>query len=646
MEQQRQSLPDSAHTGSSAPSHTANDSTFPRSDAFSEIAALARRSVSAIQFLSEAMRVMARHFSSPYASIYVRYASEVVQDECHHGAGDPRFWKASLQEFLTDALAEPRARAKLLRSRNGDARVAFLSAPIFDPTGPAIGAVALVLAPAEEEDVSAQLATLEAQARLASFAAEFLGGAEERDPLTPSRPEAAALSQNHRALAHAGACATLQELAFALVNELGNKLACEQVWLGMVYGRRVRVLAISGLDEVRPQSPGVATVRAAMEECLDAGTIIIAQPDGDWSAEENAPRFRLHQQWCAAAHGAAVASIPLNSKDNTVAVLGLRRRADRPLRRAELQEVRARGEPLAAAMLLLRRASRGWLQHGMDACKDSMAALVAPGRLVRKTAVVISVLAAIAFLFGSAEYHVSVPCTVRPAAIRHITAPYDALLSAVATVEGDRVMEGDLLCTLDHRELWQEREQLRAEIAVLERTRDRAMADDSPIEAKLALAQQHLMRTRLDRVERRIEQATVRAPIDGMVVSGDLRKRIGSVVQRGEPLFEVAPLTAWMLELAVPEHAAADVTTELLGSFVSLARPEASRPFRIDRVLGSARVIDGRNVLVAEADLAVAGPTWLRPGMEGVARIHVGPRRIWWIVLHRAVDYLRLNFWL
>ncbi len=646
MEHRQRSLPDSALTGPCAPSPTADESASPRSDAFSEIAALARRSASAVQFLSEAMRIMARHFSSPYATIYVRYASEVVQEECHHGAGDPRFWKASLQEFLTDALAEPRARAKLLRARNGDARVAFLSAPIFDPTGPAIGAIALVLAPVEEEDVSAQLAILEAQARLASFAAEFLGGAEERDPLTPSRPEAATVSPSHRALAHAGGCATLHELAFALVNELGNKLACEQVWLGMVYRRRVRVLAISGLDEVRPQSPGVATVRAAMEECLDAGTIVVAQPDGEWSADVDTPRFRLHQQWHAAAHRAAVASIPLNSNETTVAVLSLRRRADRPLRRPELQEVRARVEPLAAALLLLSRASRGWLQHGVDAGKESIAALVAPGRLARKTAVVVSALATIAFLFGSAEYHVSVPCTVRPAEIRHITAPYDALLGAVATVEGDRVMQGDVLCTLDHRELRQEREQLRAELAVLERTRDRAMAEDSPIEAKLALAQQHLIRTRLDRVERRIEQATVRAPIDGMVVAGDLRKRIGSVVQRGEPLFEVAPLTAWTLELAVPEHAAADVTTELSGHFVSLARPEASRPFKIDRVLGSARIIDGRNVLVAEADLAVAGPTWLRPGMEGVAQIHVGPRRIWWIVFHSAVDYLRLNFWI
>lgn len=635
-----------APIGPPAPPPPVDEPTAVRPDTFADITALARRSVSAVQFLSDAMRCMARHFASPYATIYVRYASEVVQDECHLGAGDPRFWKASLQEFLTESLAEPRPRAKLLRARNGDARIAFLSAPVFDPTGPAIGAVALVLAPADEEDVSARLATLEAQARLASFAAEFLGGAEGRDSLSRSGNEGAAASQGHRAIAHAGGCTTLHELAFALVNELGNKLACEQVWLGMVHGRRVRVLAISGLDEVRQQSPGVATVRAAMEECLDARTIIVSHADGEWSSEEDAPRFRLHQQWCAAAHGAAVASIPLNNNDNTVAVLGLRRRPDRPLRRAELQEVRTRVEPFAAALLLLRRANRGWLQHGADACKDAIAELLAPGRLARKTAVLITALAAIAFLFGSADYRISVPCTVRPAEIRHITAPYDALLSAVAMVAGDRVKQGDLLCTLDHRELEQEREQLRAELAVLERTRDRAMAEHSPIEAKLAIAQQHLVRTKLDLVERRIEQAALRAPIDGMVVAGDLRKRIGSVVQRGEPLFEVAPLTAWTLELAIPEHAATDVTTALAGEFVSFARPEASRPFHIDRVFGSARVIDGRNVVIAEADLALAGPTWLRPGMEGVARIHVGPRRIWWIVLHRAVDYLRLNFWL
>ena len=53
----------------------------------------------------------------------------------------------------------------------------------------------------------------------------------------------------------------------------------------------------------------------------------------------------------------------------------------------------------------------------------------------------------------------------------------------------------------------------------------------------------------------------------------------------------------------------------------------------------------GHNVYVAEAYIT-PDAEWMRPGMEGVARIEVGPRRVWWITLHKCIDYLRLNYWL
>jgi len=39
-------------------------------------------------------------------------------------------------------------------------------------------------------------------------------------------------------------------------------------------------------------------------------------------------------------------------------------------------------------------------------------------------------------------------------------------------------------------------------------------------------------------------------------------------------------------------------------------------------------------------------PDWWRPGMAGVAKIHVGHRSFLWILTHRTVDFLRMFFWL
>ena len=53
----------------------------------------------------------------------------------------------------------------------------------------------------------------------------------------------------------------------------------------------------------------------------------------------------------------------------------------------------------------------------------------------------------------------------------------------------------------------------------------------------------------------------------------------------------------------------------------------------------------GKSVYVAEADLT-ENAAWLRPGMEGSARINLGDRSVWWVMSHRMVNYFRMNFWL
>ena len=131
----------------------------------------------------------------------------------------------------------------------------------------------------------------------------------------------------------------------------------------------------------------------------------------------------------------------------------------------------------------------------------------------------------------------------------------------------------------------------------------------------------------------------------GVIISGDLRKLVGSVLAQGTPLFEIAPLDRWQLELAVPQNVSGDVQVGLTGHFASNARPEVTQPFKLARVRPSSEIRNAENVYVAEANVVV-NSEWMRPGMEGVAKVRIGQRKVWWITLHRVLDYLRLNFWL
>jgi multidrug efflux pump subunit AcrA (membrane-fusion protein) len=213
-------------------------------------------------------------------------------------------------------------------------------------------------------------------------------------------------------------------------------------------------------------------------------------------------------------------------------------------------------------------------------------------------------------------------------------------------VAGDVVRKGDVLATFRTEELLLERDRLRAELQVQQYAAGQAMAQNAaPVEVRLAQAQAHLLETQLALLQVRLDAATVRAPFDGIVVSGDLRSRIGQPLALGDPLFQVAPDGRWKLRLQVPEQAVDDVAAGQSGVFATDARPDEQESFELRRVSPGAEVVNGQNVYVAEAEVEVAAP-WMRPGMEGIGKIGTGNRVTWWVLLHRLTDWLRLHFWL
>ena len=127
-------------------------------------------------------------------------------------------------------------------------------------------------------------------------------------------------------------------------------------------------------------------------------------------------------------------------------------------------------------------------------------------------------------------------------------------------------------------------------------------------------------------------------------MSGDLSQRIGAPVERGELLFEIAPLDDYRVVLQVDERDIADVSEGQKGEVVFASLPDgAFRRRRRQDHAGRAGRRTASNFFRVEAQLTEASPR-LRPGMEGVAKIAVDERR--WSGSGRAlVDWLRLASW-
>lgn len=592
------------------------------------IARLVANAESGPVFIKQACAEIVRAFRSPYAAVSVRLGSTIVEDYWHTGSTDPRFWKKPIDEMLNESLRNARPMARQFSSRDARFRIGLVSVILRDLGGSMIGVLSIVTRIDEEHQGPAQREVLEAvatQLSLGLFTIERGGQAKSGDAPSTELSKAAGYRSG-------------VELAFALASSLRNKYGCDQAAVGFARGSRARVISVSGLDEISERSEAVRIMADAMGEAIDRGGVVACQRSEQCG-------YRVHKRWHDTAGGVPVATVPVEAGEGSTLVVALRRAGDMPFRKDELEEIGKTVGPYAPAFEMLERASRSVASHAIAKTRARASGLVRPGGWGVKAMVAVAVLAAGWVAFGTMGHSVSATAALSPAQQRHIAAPYAGRLAAVLVAPGDDVAERQVLARFDTDALEVERAQLLAEISIAQLNEDRAIAESASAEAAMARAEQSRARARLSDVEQRLEAATIRAPFAGRVLRGDLRQRVGETVPIGEALFEIADTSEWTIEIEMPQHGAGDTRAGLTGHFATNARPEEASAFSIDRVSPVAEIRQGRSVYVAEATVTGSSP-WMKSGMEGLARVDLGRKPVWWMASHRFVDYLRMNFWL
>jgi multidrug efflux pump subunit AcrA (membrane-fusion protein) len=134
------------------------------------------------------------------------------------------------------------------------------------------------------------------------------------------------------------------------------------------------------------------------------------------------------------------------------------------------------------------------------------------------------------------------------------------------------------------------------------------------------------------------------APFDGVIVSGDLSQKLGAPVERGQTLFEVAPLDSFRIALRVDERDFGHVVVGQKGELAVTAIPHQRFAFTVTRITAVNTARDGRNTFRVEAKLDGEHGR-LRPGMEGVAKVRIDDRRLVWIWTHALTEWLQLWLW-
>jgi RND family efflux transporter MFP subunit len=299
---------------------------------------------------------------------------------------------------------------------------------------------------------------------------------------------------------------------------------------------------------------------------------------------------------------------------------------------------------LGPVWALQRERERPLWQRFRDGLRDLLLGVFGPSRPGIKFALIIFGALIIASATIKTDHRVSARTVIEGSMQLAVVVPFDGFIAEALVRAGDTVGAGEPLARLDERDLILEQQRWRAERDQLQRKYQVAMAEASLSDMGVIAAQISQSEAQLALADEKLARTTLFAPFDGIVVSGDLSQKLGIPVEKGELLFEVAPLTGYRVVLQVDDRDIARLAHEQTGELVLSSQPERAFPFSVSAITPVATQVDGRNVFRVEAMLEADGSR-LRPGMEGIGKIVVDRRSLLWIWTHRFVDWLRLATW-
>ena len=272
------------------------------------------------------------------------------------------------------------------------------------------------------------------------------------------------------------------------------------------------------------------------------------------------------------------------------------------------------------------------------------AALAGRGNRTRRVAVIAVLAAAALVSLAKGEYRVSAPATLEGTVHRAVVVPFDGFVVSARARAGDTVARDQLLAELDDRDLRLSLRRLEGEREELAKERGKAFAAQDYAEVRILDSRIGQVQARVDLAEEQLTRTRLMAPFAGVVVTGDLRRSLGSHVARGDVLFEIAPLDSYRVAISVEDRDIADVEVGQRGVITLSALPGERLTVEVTGVAAVSGDEEDSPAYRVEANL-LGQPDRVRPGMGGIAKIEVGKRRLVDAWTRPLTNRLRLWLW-
>jgi len=255
-----------------------------------------------------------------------------------------------------------------------------------------------------------------------------------------------------------------------------------------------------------------------------------------------------------------------------------------------------------------------------------------------------ALLVGLVMLLVPGTYRVTAPASLEGSIQRAIVAPFDGFIMQAHARAGEKVSAGEVIAELDSKELMLEQQRYSAERDEYNRQYRQALATRDMAQAHIFKSQVSQAEAQLRLLEKKIQRSSLLAPLDGVIIKGDLSRSLGATVEKGDVLFEVAPLDEYRLVILVDEQQVIDVQPGLQGELTLKSLPDTRLAFTVQQVSPVFEENAGGISYRVEAGFNGVNPA-LRPGMQGIAKISIDQRSYLWIFLHELIDAISLWGW-
>lgn len=231
-----------------------------------------------------------------------------------------------------------------------------------------------------------------------------------------------------------------------------------------------------------------------------------------------------------------------------------------------------------------------------------------------------------------------------------------ARLVSVQVREGEMVQKGQVLAQLDTRDLQLQLRQVEQdyERSLLESQAAMSLRDETRMQIARINAEKSLAVA--DKLRRDIDNSSLRAPIDGVVLGAQtLATRVGEILRAGEPALDVVDPSDWQVKVSMREQDLILLGQRLAErgripvSLALAANPAKKYPLELN---AQQQIAFGLDTSRGRYDFSVMLPlettihdaSLLKSGFGGRAKFETGRKPTAYVLFRDFVNYLRVRF--